>query len=522
MPSSRTDTDFVSYRKVLTILIFIEKQDQIRSFIDNQLHDGLLPLQKIGDSSNDCQLVLPNSNVLHPCFQGWENVHVSSFENYQRKLNAPYFKFEDDICRHYCFPENVALPFIHQDPCIEGGFAHVMKVALPREHGNLETCDQQEGKEKQLLAIKRLCRRSRGPFEAESNVLYRLNSISKHREADHVVKLLATFEIDSQIDPELYFIFPCADCDLRQFWKEIRKPPDEAYRWRLSKWVARQMRGLSHGLLVLHQFARFRVDSDLDPRNRGIHGDIKPENILVFKKWNGVEDGPGILQLADFGLARYHRPESVNRVAPRRVPHCYVSPESGLGRETGQASDVWAMGCLFLEFSVWLLFGYDGLESFTQDRGKQVLEKAHTRVSAFYRSRSVRDHSVESDKISINKGVLKWVAKLHSAAWCPQFIHDVVDIAVLEMLALNHEPQDEAGTLPDLGETTRTRPSSERNKYPHRIVVSDLVERLDGMLERGLSYFQDASPYDSSSFTPPALTLPSVNSENATDSHTEG
>lgn len=70
MPSSRADTEFVSYRKILAILILIRKQDQIRFFVEKHLDNGLLPLQNIRDSNNEYQLALANSNVRHPCFQG--------------------------------------------------------------------------------------------------------------------------------------------------------------------------------------------------------------------------------------------------------------------------------------------------------------------------------------------------------------------------------------------------------------------------------------------------------------------
>lgn len=138
MPSSKTDIDFTSYRKVFTILILMEKHDQILHFIEEQLHDGLLPLQSIGDRDNRHHIGLPNSSVLHPCFQSWSITSIKDFGKYQLKLSAPFFKDYGDECRHYWFPRNVALPFI--PVCkreLEGPFSSVMKVRLPKHHGNL-------------------------------------------------------------------------------------------------------------------------------------------------------------------------------------------------------------------------------------------------------------------------------------------------------------------------------------------------------------------------------------------------
>ena len=127
--------------------------------------------------------------------------------------------------------------------------------------------------------------------------------------------------------------------------------------------------GLSGALHVIHDFFLFKTPSDQAFNNCGIHGDLKPENILYFSNWEGVNNEFGILQIADFGTARYHSDVSVNHVSPHiRRWHPYCSPEVELPWHIDQSVDVWALGCLFLDFVVWFLYDHKGIAEFKESR----------------------------------------------------------------------------------------------------------------------------------------------------------
>ncbi|KAH7002299.1 kinase-like domain-containing protein [Ilyonectria destructans] len=508
MPSSKTDIDFTSYRKVFTILILMEKHDQILHFIKEQLHDSLLPLQSIGDRDNIHHIGLPNSSVLHPCFQSWSIKSIKDFGTYQLKLSAPFFKDYGDECRHYFFPKNVALPFIPvRRKEFEGAFSSVTKVRLPKHHGNLRLHTQKRGKD-QIFAIKRLFSTDRKPFQIEASVLGRLNSIGHEHNTKHIAKLLATFEVDSKRGPTFYFIFPCADHNLMEFWCTYTPHQDAALRQRISNWMARQLNGLAHALQILHEFADFRAPSDKDPRRFGIHGDIKPQNILCFRNWNGEEDEFGFLQLADFGLAQYHKSISVNRVSSRKTWHKYAPPETGLDWPTGRPLDIWAMGCLFIEFTVWLNFGLPGLFEFNNERQAISLVLDIMRTNTFYDCYSLpRWCFGECVEVSIAQGVLNWAMKVHDAPHTPKFIHDLVDLTVQDMLVPNEREQDKAGAISKMCERLYLRRLVGKPRLPtDRIVISDLVKKLDNMIERDVAYFEQPFQYDKSSFSwPPPI-----------------
>lgn len=142
MPSSETDIDFISYRKVFAILILMKMHNKIRDFISEQIHDNLLPLKYKGSHKDPSAILVPGSDTCNRCFEGWDTADVKSFLEWQMQFCAPFFK-QGERSYHYAFPSKIALPFLSlndsrpgQD---EGGSGTVTKVELPQGHGNLKT-----------------------------------------------------------------------------------------------------------------------------------------------------------------------------------------------------------------------------------------------------------------------------------------------------------------------------------------------------------------------------------------------
>lgn len=103
------------------------------------------------------------------------------------------------------------------------------------------------------------------------------------------------------------------------------------------------------------------------------HGDIKPENILRFKT-----DGTwlGTLKLADLGRAkqRYLATRELPdkeidrwRTKPYEAPDIWISQgEASMSR----LYDCWAMGCVFFEATVWMLYGQQAIWNFDETTSK--------------------------------------------------------------------------------------------------------------------------------------------------------
>jgi serine/threonine protein kinase len=139
------------------------------------------------------------------------------------------------------------------------------------------------------------------------------------------------FFFSSYTDPRYFGILlvPVAECDLKDY---LEKPT-------LTKNELRSIRKffgcITSGVGYLH-----------DKSCR--HKDIKPGNILIKK---------GTVYITDFGLAYDFTDKSVSKtrgVMGERSMN-YVAPEVVAEEPRGTASDMWSLGCIFLDMIVCLL-----------------------------------------------------------------------------------------------------------------------------------------------------------------------
>jgi serine/threonine protein kinase len=188
-----------------------------------------------------------------------------------------------------------------------------------------------------------------------------------------------------------YILFEWADGgNLRDFWQSNPLPADDKH---IMEFIE-QMSGLSSSLARLHGYRTFdhffpsashpgaedlswihnanleegeeqseeMQESDVSYR----HGDLKPDNILVF------HDHPswlGTLKIADFATTKFHRVRTRERLqgtTERFGTVQYEAPEAVTKTDNPRSRlfDVWSMGCILLESVIWLLYGLDGLDAF--------------------------------------------------------------------------------------------------------------------------------------------------------------
>ncbi len=156
-------------------------------------------------------------------------------------------------------------------------------------------------------------------------------------------------------------IFPWAEGgDLDNLWKygnsRLRTPE-------LALWSLQQMSGLAETLLDLHL--------GFDEKTNCRHGDLKPQNILHF-----LTNGEGILKITDFRISSIHDNSTFERketpTVERATTPSYEAPEAAPALLTKQARslkyDIWSLGCIFLEFTIWLVDGWEDIESFNEQR----------------------------------------------------------------------------------------------------------------------------------------------------------
>jgi serine/threonine protein kinase len=182
--------------------------------------------------------------------------------------------------------------------------------------------------------------------------LKNLQEISR-RDHQHIVKFIAAF----QKGEKRYLILKWADGgNLREYWAECR--------WRginasMIKEMLIQLHGLADGLFLLHNY-----NGTSDGYR---HGDLKPENILRCKSRDNP-NGLGILKIADMGLAKRHpfaTNQRPNGTSTRFGTVRYEPPEALFSlKPRSRLYDIWSMGCIILEYLVWLLYGPEELERF--------------------------------------------------------------------------------------------------------------------------------------------------------------
>ena len=76
-----------------------------------------------------------------------------------------------------------------------------------------------------------------------------------------------------------------------------------------------------------------------------IHRDIKPENIFLSRR----DDGSDLVKVLDFGIAKSRQDSRLTNQGELFGTPQYMSPERIMGKDSGEASDIYALGVVFFE-----------------------------------------------------------------------------------------------------------------------------------------------------------------------------
>lgn len=113
------------------------------------------------------------------------------------------------------------------------------------------------------------------------------------------------------------------------------------------------------------------------------HGNIKPANILWFP--GGHSDGPtelGTLKFTDYGITGDY---DITGSIPPNVGYCDAQVSPGVP-PVGPQHDIWALGCVYLEFMTWFSDGWEGVDEFCSRRGAndKMLLVSGVKIPTFY------------------------------------------------------------------------------------------------------------------------------------------
>ncbi|RKL25999.1 hypothetical protein BFJ72_g13890 [Fusarium proliferatum] len=329
-------------------------------FMENNITDLDLPLVKVRGEHKDRYELRRKFQPTRPLegLDKWSPFLIDSFEGCQWMMMSPFCSWENKrAVRTYFLADQTILPFIEDasrdvdmedDEDFQGGHGSIFKVKIHPAHHNFHHIAEAHDSDS-AFAVKRLHSRSREMFSREVDALKRLSG------QKHIVPLLATFEYKNS-----YHLLPSIDR-------------------RYGLWVAKQCKGMAEGLSTIHepppdQSDDYAYEAALQPSHRqsqssqsyGRHGDIKPENILWFRNWPNTYIG--VLEIADFGLTRFHNKRSRSNISPVGMGNSptYRAPEFDMPDGLSSPSyDIWALGCVYLEFLTWYFMGWEGVMEFS-------------------------------------------------------------------------------------------------------------------------------------------------------------
>ncbi|KAK1633229.1 protein kinase [Colletotrichum phormii] len=420
--------------KLLAILIGIDKaEDMLIHMSADELRDSCLPLQKV--PADRRRTLRCRKHKDHRQLNTYSRSdYRTRFSQWSYTVCSPFIKWEQGRHQHYIldtgdvFPMEVVAKVEEEERKSDsggnsyGGFSEVYKVRIHEGHSDfgVHGIRHPQG----YFALKKLTSHSRDSFNLE---LSSLVSTAQNYQKKHIIQLLATFEVKNAATREstFYLLFDWADGTLNKFWQSNQALVRDKKH---CKWMATQFYEVCEALRYVHNdrepTVRYLEDRDSNKQLYGRHGDIKPGNFLWFKS----DSFPGILALADFGLGRLHTqvsrskqdPNSLERTATYRCPEFDL--EFGL---VSPRSDIFSLGCVFLEYVTWFLLGLEDVEkTFPDFRLEQ--DKHGFDSDVFF--------SIKDKKAFLKSSVTTWITKLKNHRDCSWYLSDLLDIIRDRML----------------------------------------------------------------------------------------
>ncbi|RMJ13787.1 hypothetical protein CDV36_006531 [Fusarium kuroshium] len=313
------------------------------------------------------------------CQDVWGPVVEYFFKQAQWKFVVPVISKER--FRYLLQPEQI-LPFIEVDDVVkEGAFGRVYRVKIHPSHIDHHTRE---------LAVKEII--ISGGKEAQKAIKdawpneVRALEIIKDRQNAHLIHCIAAIERDRS----RYLLFPWAQGgNLKEYWET--NSPHGLEGGNITEALI-QLKGLAGALCQLHYFSHARdgddptdstMEDSSDSDGNGImgeyghmtqdgsirHGDLKPENLLWFLD----DKGSRWLKIADLGLAKRHVIATQDRskaTSTRYGTILYEAPEAqtAVGNQPrSRQYDIWSMGCIALEWIIWILYGNEELRRFYEN-----------------------------------------------------------------------------------------------------------------------------------------------------------
>ncbi|KAI1321941.1 kinase-like domain-containing protein [Xylariaceae sp. FL0255] len=418
-------------RKIFAILVLTGQLSRIESFLKEDLRDRHLPLYLVSPGSNASNIGLArrgsheiDETLPTSCFDSWNKTEKRKFYEEQWRLLSPYFASDDDgSAVLYELAEQTILPFVmgsekQESPPVMGGFG------------------QGKDTQRNTFAIKELYDNEEAIFKKEFQNLRKLNMKT------HLLSVYAAYRLGGTCHS---FIFPWAEGGslkdlLRTEPRSLKKCTPEHPL--LILWLAKQLAGITgkEGLGFLHD-ASSRQTNTLTvlegARNYGIHGDIKPANILHFFPGISDEDGRlGTLKIADFGITAFHNTITrSNQDLSGPISNTYKAPEYDMRglKYLSRAYDIWSLGCVMLQLLTWFIEGREAVVKFTQER-----EEEEENITTFTEDKFYNHQEEVHATPELKNSVRRQIEKLQNIVRPDNYLHDCLSLIQKHMLVIDN------------------------------------------------------------------------------------
>lgn len=298
--------------RIYAVLRLLDQLDVIDSFLTRSISDIYFPFT---------HQTLPQS--LNPSV-------ANEFLQVQRVVLSSALDLERESGRHRHFSSTNDVPFIKVEDLGKGAYGYVDRV--------ISTISYKEYARK-LIPRGRTFQRDKKILQDFERELGTLKKLSHHR---HIVQLIGSYT-----DPRFVGIVmsPVAECDLKEFLDNCALDDRSS-----SKSFIRSFFGcLTSALSYLHD-------------NTIRHKDMKPQNVLVSQHTVFLTDFGISLDWSEVGQSTTTGP------TPRTARYC--APEVSDYAPRNTSSDMWSLGCIFLE--IWTVLKGEtvaGLYNFLENNG---------------------------------------------------------------------------------------------------------------------------------------------------------
>ncbi|KAL2679081.1 hypothetical protein Neosp_009838 [[Neocosmospora] mangrovei] len=389
----------------------------------------------------------------------WSKISIDGFCKEQWAFCAPVFS--TDTINHDLEPDTV-IPITAKDTIsmAQGSFGSVYRCQVHKSH--LHTPENSEGTNCfEYVAVKEVQREVHQDrtkmvraWENEARILWGMNSLNQK----HIVKFITAFRRGQD---DHYLMFEWANGgNLRNLWNLVERP---ALTGDLVRETMVQLCGLAQAIENAHYPGDDRLYR---------HGDLKPENILWYTEERGERKKRiGTLKIGDWGLAKRHdiaTEHRSNKTTTEYGTRRYESPEEYTCEHTGLKApaslkrtqnrrsrlyDIWAMGCIAMEFLVWLMYGPDELKRFNDGIKTQFSDH-----SPFYEIvQDDEDSAKDTPRAKVHWVVEKWMdhmAKDPACAVGTTALGNLLELIRNRLLVVKLPVR--MGTSPDLSPTIRS------------------------------------------------------------------